>query len=376
MNIAQLKRFLPLLIATRTAAMVQGPHGIGKSQAIKQFALENGYEYVDRRLSQMESGDLLGLPDLSNGRTTFCTPEWLPTDPEAKVIIFLDELNRARPDVLQGIFQLVLDRELGSYKLPENCYVLTAVNPNTDDYHVTNIFDKALQDRFCHIKLTPTMEEFLSYSKQDASLDQNVISFLQAREEVVEDSKLVGFSIERTPSRRSWTTAARLVKLGIPSDLFIEGVGGLVGMPNAVAFQTWLQENETKAFSASEIMNDFKKIKKKAAEYADSKNGRHDILTQSLDNVSMEIQTNYKNVSQKQVDNVIDFLKLLPGDLSFGWLKTNVLKTDVDEFSEFFTSKFIETDATDTMIMPPEEIAELEEIMAKEKAAEAKAKKD
>lgn len=366
MNIAQLKKTLPFLIKARIAAMVQGPHGIGKSRAIEQFARENGYKYVDRRLSQMESGDLLGLPDLSSGRTVFRTPEWLPSEEDGPTIVFLDELNRARPDVLQGIFQLVLDGELGSYKLPKNCYVLTAVNPNTDDYHVTNVFDKALLDRFCHLKLTPTTEEFLAFSRSNENLDQNVIAFLQAREDLLEDSKLYGFPVDRTPSRRSWTSAAALAKLGLPEDLFNEVVGGLVGISNAVAYGTWLKENEMKAFSAEEIMDKYKTIKKKAQEYGNAVSGRHDILSQSLDNVAAFIQTNYANVKQKQVDNIIEFLTILPKDLSFGWLKTNALKTDDEKYSEFFTSKFIETDATDLLIVPEEEeLKEIEELEKK-----------
>ena len=141
MDIKQLKRFLPYAMKTKVAVMVHGLHGIGKSQTIKQFAEEQGMQFIDRRLSQMESGDLLGLPSLENGRTSFFTPDWLPTDPNSKGILFLDEINRARRDVLQGVFQLVLDRQLGSYKLPDGWSVISAINPNTDDYDVTNVFD-------------------------------------------------------------------------------------------------------------------------------------------------------------------------------------------------------------------------------------------
>ena len=83
MNIKEFKQFLPYAFKTNLSVMLHGQHGIGKSQAIKQFALENGMQFVDRRLSQMESGDLLGLPDLSGEVTRYKIPSWLPTDPKS-----------------------------------------------------------------------------------------------------------------------------------------------------------------------------------------------------------------------------------------------------------------------------------------------------
>jgi MoxR-like ATPase len=80
MNIKQLKRFLPYAIKAKASVMVHGLHGIGKSQCVKQFAEENGMNFIDRRLSQVESGDLLGLPDVSGDVTKYKLPSWLPTE--------------------------------------------------------------------------------------------------------------------------------------------------------------------------------------------------------------------------------------------------------------------------------------------------------
>lgn len=353
MNIEQLKRFLPYALKANAAVMVHGLHGIGKSQTIKQFAKENGYEFIDRRLSQMESGDLLGLPSLEKGRTSFFTPDWLPQDPNSKGILFLDEINRARPDVLQGVFQLVLDRQLGNYTLPEGWKVISAVNPNTDDYDVTNVFDEALLDRFLHVKLTPTEEEYISYLRTQSDLDQNMVSFLQMRPELIENSKLNVFSLERKPSRRSWTKAAEMYSMNLPQDIVLEGIGGLVGATNVSMYQAWLEENNVRPFKAEEILNDYKNQETKALGYADpSKGGRHDVLQATLDNIKTYIASNVGKLKDKQTKNLLSFMAIIPKDLTTAFLTAGLDSEDA-KVKDYFLA-LLEDPATDDMILTRE----------------------
>lgn len=346
MNIEQVKRFLPYAFKVKASVVIHGLHGIGKSSVIKQITEELDIGFIDVRLSQMESGDVLGLPDLSEGTTKFITPAWLPRGEKSKGILFLDEINRARPDVLQAIFQLVLDRRIGEYKLPEGWHVVSAVNPNTDDYQVTNVFDKALLDRFLHLNLKPTTSEFIQYAMKQEDADQNFIQFLQAREELIEDQKATLPSIDRTPSRRSNLMAARLLKTGLDADLVNEGVGGLIGMVNVMAFTTWMQENETKPFTAKEIFADFTKIEERLAKYSDPTAGRHDILSASCENAFNEIETNYKKLKPKQMDNFFPFLAKLPKDLAVSLVK-RVIESKTDGVNTWATDSILNDDRSD-----------------------------
>lgn len=79
--------------------MLVGRHGIGKSQILTEYFEEKGFKVVALFLGQMsDPGDLIGLPIKNNetGRTDFMPPYWFPTD-DTPVVLFLDELNRARP---------------------------------------------------------------------------------------------------------------------------------------------------------------------------------------------------------------------------------------------------------------------------------------
>jgi hypothetical protein len=347
MNIKELKQFLPFAFKTNISVMVHGLHGIGKSQAIKQYAEENGMEFIDRRLSQMESGDLLGLPDVKDGTTRFITPSWLPQDKNSKGVLFLDEINRARRDVLQGVFQLVLDRQLGDYRLPDGWQVISAVNPNTDEYDVTQVFDAALLDRFLHISLKPTTAEYIQYLQSNKSLEQNYVLFLQSREELIEVQKNKNEEFfKRLPSRRSNYKAAELLAAGLPEHLQYEGLAGLVGSENAVAFGTWMKENDIKPFTAKEIIGDFSKIEERVKKYTDKSMARADVMTQSLDNLFNHLVEKKGKLTEKQFSNAMVFVEKVPRDLGKSFMQ-RVLGTDDKDLTLSILENMIENPGTD-----------------------------
>ena len=183
MNITQLKESLPFLIKSGLVPNIIGKHGIGKSSVIAQYAKENGYSFHPFFLGQMsDTGDLLGLPEFDrdlNGKavsTNFIHPAKLPKKPRS--ILFFDELNRASKDLLQAIFQLALEGTIHDYTLPADSAIIMAMNPATDDYSVLDFADKAFADRFVHINLDPTHEEFHSYMCSKYG-DSSVSDFLR-----------------------------------------------------------------------------------------------------------------------------------------------------------------------------------------------------
>lgn len=107
------------------STMIWGAPGIGKSSIVAQIAQDYDLD-VDVRLSQLAPTDLRGLPVAKNGISKWYPPEFLPRN--SKGILFLDELNMA-PPAMQGVAQqLILDRRVGSYTVPEGWYVWAAGN--------------------------------------------------------------------------------------------------------------------------------------------------------------------------------------------------------------------------------------------------------
>lgn len=325
MKISQLKRLIPFAHNAGVTLMVWGHHGVGKSQSIKQYADEIGYQFIDVRVGQMDVGDLLGLADFGldeNGNkatTKFMPPNWFPRDPNGKYVLFLDELFRGRPDVQQALFQLVLDRRLHEMVLPKECILITANNPDSDDYKTEEMQDAALLDRFLHVKLTPTNDEFFSYAK-GKSFNIELLNFLQQNEDVLSDGKLKEFSLDVKPSKRSWDAVARLLKNGLESsdEIFIETIGGMVGIENASRLRAYMEQNRCKPFTGEEILGNYKEIREKLVAYCDLVTGRHDIVNITSNNVT-DILWTKETLTKKEATNLNDFIDDLPLDIGYAF---------------------------------------------------------
>ena len=100
----------PHVLRVRKPLMLRGRHGIGKSELVYQIAAELGLPVVERRASQMTEGDLVGLPRTDGDVTSFCPPDWLDDSCKRAVLLFLDEVDRAIPEVRQVIFELTDSR--------------------------------------------------------------------------------------------------------------------------------------------------------------------------------------------------------------------------------------------------------------------------
>lgn len=156
--------------------MLSGRHGIGKSRILTDWFEARGTKVVTLFLGQMsDPGDLIGLPhkDEATGKTVFMPPYWFPTDGKP-VVLFLDELNRARPEILQTIMDLALNRKLAGRPLPEGSRIISAVNDG-EEYQLT---DPALVSRFNIYNFKPTVGEWLLWASQ-AGIDKNVLNFIE-----------------------------------------------------------------------------------------------------------------------------------------------------------------------------------------------------
>ena len=180
-SIKGLKRLLDVTPSNQNI-MLSGRHGIGKSEILTKYYEERGMKVVALFLGQMsDPGDLIGLPnkDEKTGKTEFMPPYWFPTDGKP-VVLFLDELNRARPEVLQTIMDLALNRKLAGRQLPEGSVVISAVNEG-DEYQLTDL-DPALVSRFNIYRFAPTLAEWLLWAEQQ-KLDSRVVTFIRDHSE-------------------------------------------------------------------------------------------------------------------------------------------------------------------------------------------------
>ena len=213
MSPAQLESTLSQILSAKLqrAVMIWGPPGIGKSSIVAQLAARHGLDLLDLRLSQLAPTDLRGLPVADGGVSRWLPPEFLPTSGNG--ILFLDEVNMAPPAV-QGIAQqLILDRRVGSYVVPEGWFVWAAGNRKEDRAAVYDM-PAPLANRFLHYHVETSFDCFRAWAAR-AGIHEQILAFLAFRPTLLHkaDPKSAAW-----PSSRSWQMASELHHLGLGID--------------------------------------------------------------------------------------------------------------------------------------------------------------
>jgi len=235
MKASQIYEALTHFTKEKLPAFVWGPPGIGKSSIVKQIAADHDYDFIDLRLSLLDPTDLKGIPffDSERKEAVWATPDFLPKEPHSRGILFLDEINTAAPSVQAAAYQLVLDRKVGDYELPEGWSIIAAGN-RENDRGVTFRMPPPLANRFVHLEMAVDFEDWKSWAYAN-SIDASVIGYLN-----FDKSKLFDFDPvknERSfPTPRSWEYVHRILHSGLGEALLHEAVAGAIGKENSVDF--------------------------------------------------------------------------------------------------------------------------------------------
>jgi hypothetical protein len=311
MSNMSIKTFLSTskVLPVETSVLLRGPHGIGKSQVVRQVAKHFNLPVTDRRLSQMSEGDMVGLPSTDGEVTRFNPPDWYKEACRTPRCLFLDELNRATPEVMQAAFQVVLDRELNGWKLHPETRVFAAVNASAA--YTVNEMDPALLDRFWTIDLTPTVEDWVSWAR-DGHVHDFIVDFIAGNEKWLDCPKDAEPG-KVSPSRRSWERLSHaLISAGIAEDpkhdLFYPMCLGYVGTEATIAYHSFAKTIENQV-TGEEVLRDYGKVKKKVAKLGQEK---QNIL---IEKVTEHVTKALKTLDDKQGANLRDFMKDLPGEL-------------------------------------------------------------
>jgi hypothetical protein len=306
-----IKTFLSVaeVLPVDTSILLRGPHGIGKSQVVRQVAKSFNLPVIDRRLSQMTEGDMVGLPSTDGEVTRFNPPDWYKRACVSPVCLFLDELNRATPEVMQAAFQIVLDRELNGWQLHSETRVFAAVNASAA--YTVNEMDPALLDRFWTIDLEPTVEDWVAWARNGHVADV-VTDFIAGNDKWLDTPKDSDPG-KVTPSRRSWERLSNALTLaGVveqpDNPLFYPICRGYVGNEATIAFHSFVKTIDSQV-SGEEILNSYSKVKKKVAKLGTEK---HNVL---IEKVTDYVTKQLKSLDDKQGKNLQEFMRDLPGEL-------------------------------------------------------------
>jgi MoxR-like ATPase len=235
MKLSEAYKIVKTNITIKNPVMLWGPPGIGKSSLIHQIAKELSFKVIDLRLAQLEPTDLRGvpMPNRETGRADWFLPAFWPTaadeDTTRKVkdvdgnvtevevkagngvdgpgIVFLDEIEKAPVSVKNASLQLVLDRMVGSYKLPDDWTIVCAGN-REEDGCFSQPLGSALSNRMCHLEIEPDIDAWAEWARENDVLE-DVIAFLHFRPELLYKQQNEDHAF---PTPRSWVMASNLIQ--------------------------------------------------------------------------------------------------------------------------------------------------------------------
>lgn len=239
MKIKDIKEVIKLAIThkvTSAPPIMIGHAGIGKTQTIKDIATELNLPYAMLRIASLNDvGDLYGMPYINDHKeTVYGEPSWYKTIKNGG-ILFLDELNRAKPTLQDAIMQLLDIHKFNDFVLPDNCFIVGAMNPNDENYDV-NEFDKAIVDR-CVIMPAHQNEDGVLQYLIDHEFNEEVIDIVAMSKDVLSLGGNVttpkkDFTPRAIRQLDSWMPVIQQVKDEVANEIVLGCIG-------PVGFKQW-----------------------------------------------------------------------------------------------------------------------------------------
>jgi hypothetical protein len=201
--------------AKRRPIFLWGPPGIGKSDIVKQLGEDLGAHVIDVRLSLWEPTDIKGIPyfDSNDSTMRWAPPSELPdavlASKHKQIILFMDEMNSAAPAVQAAAYQLILNRRVGTYQLPDNVVMIAAGNREADK-GVTYRMPAPLANRFVHLEMRVDWEDY-SFWATENRIHKDVVGYLTFSKKDLYDFDPKSTS-RAFATPRSWTFVSELLE--------------------------------------------------------------------------------------------------------------------------------------------------------------------
>lgn len=159
-----------------------GPPGAGKTQIVENWCKSKGIICVTKIVSQLDAGDVGGAiaADIENQMAVRLGTSEFQQLNAAPSILFLDEINQAKPDVLSQLFTIINEHRdpkdpSGRSKLRNLLFTVGAMNPSEQDMvtYINMIDDENKKKRY----KTLTFDAFKGTKPLNAALSERFLPF-------------------------------------------------------------------------------------------------------------------------------------------------------------------------------------------------------
>lgn len=343
MNFTDTLKSVDLVLSTGEVPLIVGESGIGKTALAQEIAQENQWSLIVINGNLLKEGEIGGLPTIEayagvnyqdqdeKKATVYAVHHKLrEIDEEISqgktVLLFIDEINRCEHTVQQELMNLILNREINGYKLPEGVKILAAMNPSSKygsdfDYQVVDM-DAAQENRFVWLFMEPDYNQWIAWAIE-AGIEQKVIEFISTFPEYLH--KINEDDLRATP--RSYERISSSYKIykekkdSIPRSIFLNVVKGNVGRLIAEEFMSFVESDHRPLISYQDVFSGHtlpESIREKVNKES------HTRLNLSAKNILKTLEANSLNNSDDSsfyIDRLIELMKLYPVDLKVGLMK-------------------------------------------------------
>ena len=258
-----------------------GPPGVGKSATPRGICEDMKIGFVDNRPPLRDPTDYRGIPAVVDEMAKWLPPSDLPTahfcmecktilhkhqleatdgakigadgkwtgvkckccgstDITSRGIMIADELSSAPPMTQAALYQLILDREIGEYKLPPGWYLIAAGN-RIEDRAVAYRTSTALLNRFTHVEYDVNIDDWIDWALNEGAIDANIIGFLKFRGGDLLFKFDPASSDRAFPTPRSWEMASKSIRFIRKRDILAETLEGTIGKGATAEFISFLK---------------------------------------------------------------------------------------------------------------------------------------
>jgi len=334
---------------------IWGTHGLGKTQIVRDYAINKGWKFSYIAPAQFEEmGDLHGMPNVidpdekisGDEYTVYSPPDWVPKE-EGPGILLLDDINRADDRILRGCMQLLQNFELTSWKLPPKWQIVTTANPEGGDYSVTPM-DGAMLTRMLHTTLKFDAKIWAEWAI-NSNVDDRGISFVLTYPELINS--------ERTTPRSLTQFFEQIQSINdLKENLDLVEALALSSLDEITvsSFIAFINDELKQLIEPEEILEtkDFSKIKIRIEEISIDKNGskRVDRLSTICSRLYLFLISDKFQPSKINSKNLVELLLLdiIPNDLLMS-LYMDLSKNASDEVKSMIKDKRLANKLLDTL---------------------------
>jgi hypothetical protein len=267
-----------------------GAAGVGKSEICQQWAAGQRkknpkFGFIDLRLAYKEGPDLLGRTkdhQDANGRvrTVHNLPSFWPTEGEG--LLLLEEPNRAPTMVTNCIMQLLTDRKVEDYSLPEGWIIAGAINPDSAEYDV-NTMDTALRNRFIEFEIEYDHNAFVEFIEAN-KWDESILHFIKSGAWTYREASSLGRD-GKYISPRTWQQLNAAHKAGAKEEKTFHRQICTATLGKDVGNELWKFVHDESPVMAKDLIESKDKALKRLKEMAKTGNYQGDKISVTVDSI-------------------------------------------------------------------------------------------